>query len=117
MSVDRSEVHINLLRRSAHQTQAPGMRATVPGEQIRAVLGALDEARARITEFESGVPVAEPVDQDTACHQILTALNEVLTGRADLWGDPIDVVLTSWCKQQEIPVPPEWGLLIAAVVG
>lgn len=117
MSMDRSDVHINLLRRTAHQTQAPGMRATVAGEQIRAVLSVLDEAQARVKELESGAPVVAPVDQDTACVDILAALNDVLTNHPAIWGQPIDVVLTAWCTLQETPMPVEWKRLIAAVVG
>lgn len=116
--VVRPEAHINLLRRTAQHTQGNGMGATVPGEQIRAVIGALDEARARVVELESAAyPVSERADGDTACVDILVALNGVLVGKADLWGEPIDAVLTAWCVQQERPMPPEWKRLIAAVVG
>ena len=126
-TVESEAAHVGRLRRLAAQTGSKGMGCTVRGEELRGMLAAYDrvcdERDAALKALEArrsggkGKPDSGPVRSfsDDDVRAAFAAANEVYTKRAELWGEPLAVVLAVWCKDQGTAMPDAWVQMTAGV--
>lgn len=111
---------IGRFRRIAPQVAAKGMACTVQGSEIRGVLDAYDDACDTITQLQTELASrpkrgkAQPRSfDDEDVRGFAAACGEILSVKAELWAQPLDVAIKAFCADQGEEIPEQWRRIIA----
>lgn len=115
--------HVGRLRRLATQTAAKGMSCTVSGLEIRGVLAAHDTAVERVAVLEAELAAiprpkvkGKPDPFPGEVHELLMAVNEILSIRSELWGQQLGVAVKAWATSSgDDELPASWSSLLDAL--
>jgi len=130
-----------LLARMERQAQAingPGLSTTIRGPELRGLLDIINRHTAEVAqaakaaERASRRAAARPASSSTkgrgkaapassgpdpeVVSGLLRAADEILSSKAELWGQKLPEAIEAWGEQGGDPVPTEWQDLIAAAL-
>lgn len=110
-------------RKLAKQAHGPGLSIGVRGNELEAVLAALDEATARAEAAEAALSVAPKkgakVKDDPRLvpyREVIAEGDVILTNQSALWGQPLLAALSDKCTDEGRDMPAEWRAVIAESV-
>lgn len=110
-------------RKLAKQAHGPGLSIGVRGNELEAVLAALDEATARADACDAALSVApkkgvkaKDDPRLVAAREVIAEAHVILSGQSALWGQPLLAALSDKCTDENRDVPAEWRAVIGESV-
>lgn len=104
---------IDRLRRSADKARGIGMRVSVSGSDLAALLAAHDTARVAALEAEGARPKRPQKrrtrrDNEPVTLAVVSAADDILRDHPALWGQPLAAAIAVWLADTDNTLPEGW---------